>query len=125
MMKKKVILDRRLPGRYGKMTAEELDAEVARFDHEITEAPMKPLTPRMKKALRRSKRGRPKIGRGARRVLITVERDLLSRADSYAKSNGMSRSELIARGLKSVLGIGKKPRPISGVDAGEAATPAE
>jgi hypothetical protein len=104
MKKTRRIVNSRLPGRYGEMTAEELDAEVARFDQEIPENQMKPLTPGMKADLRRAKRGRPRIGRGARRVLITVERGLLSRADSYAKNNGMSRSELIAHGLKSVLG---------------------
>lgn len=104
-MRKKVV-DSRLPGRYGKMTAEELDAEVARFDREIPESEMKPLSAADRAVLRRAKKkgGRPRVGEGANRVLITVERGLLRRADSYARRKGMSRSELIARGLKSILG---------------------
>ncbi len=104
-MRKKAV-DSRLPGRYGNMSDEELDAEVARFDREIPLSEMKPLTSAMRAVLRRAKRkgGRPRIGEGADRVLITVERGLLRRADSYAKRKGISRSQLIARGLQSVLG---------------------
>lgn len=99
------IVNPRLAGKYGKMTAEELDAEVARFDREIHERELKPLTRAMKAALRRArnKGGRPPVGEGAQRVLITVERGLLRKADSYAKSRGMNRSELIAQGLRSIL----------------------
>lgn len=45
------------------------------------------------------KRGRPKIGAGATKVLVSVERNLLRRADALAKSEGISRSQLFARGL--------------------------
>lgn len=104
-MKRKVV-DVRLPGRYGKMTAEELDAEVARFDREIPQSQMKPLTRAQREVLKRARRkgGRPRIGQGARGVLITAERGLLNRADLYARTKGLSRSKLIARGLKSILG---------------------
>src|SRR5689334_4541632 len=101
------VVDPRLPGRYGKMTAEEFDAEVARYDEPfVAFRESKPLNKTDRALLRRADRkvGRPRIGRGARRVLITVERGLLKEADAYAKSNGLSRSELIARALRSVLG---------------------
>jgi hypothetical protein len=104
---KRIIVDPLLPGRYGKMTAEELDAEVARYDAPfVALKESKPLSAADRAVLRRARKkgGRPRVGEGANRVLITVERGLLRRADSYAKRKGMSRSELIARGLKSILG---------------------
>ena len=45
------------------------------------------------------RRGRPKVGQGAKRVQITVEQGLLKRADAYAKRFGMTRAQLIAKGL--------------------------
>ena len=101
------VVHHRLPGRYGETTAEELDAEVARYDEPfVAFRESKPLNKSDRDLLRRAGRkvGRPKIGRVARRVLITVERGLLKKADAYAKTQGLSRSELIARGLRSVLG---------------------
>lgn len=49
------------------------------------------------------KAGRPKVGKGAARVNITVERGLLTSADRLAKRKGMSRSELIAVGLRTLM----------------------
>jgi hypothetical protein len=48
--------------------------------------------------------GRPRVGKGAKRVLISVERGLLARADRFAKDNKLTRSELIARALERVVG---------------------
>src|SRR5688500_7713781 len=48
--------------------------------------------------------GRPRVGAGAKRVLITVERSLLADADAFAKARGMSRSEMIAKGLARMMG---------------------
>ena len=52
----------------------------------------------------RRKRGRPRVGGGARRVLVTLESSLLRRSDLYADKHGLSRSALIARGLEELLG---------------------
>lgn len=105
-MKKKVV-DARLPGRYGKMTAEELDAEVAKYDAPfVAIRESQPLTGADRTELRRAKlRGRrAKPAEAARRVLIRVEPGLLRRADSYARRKGLSRSALVAKGLES-LGV--------------------
>lgn len=48
--------------------------------------------------------GRPKVGDGSARIQVTLERRLLARADEYAIEHGMTRSQLIARGLKGILG---------------------
>lgn len=51
----------------------------------------------------RKKMGRPRIGKGTANVSITLEKDLLRKADRYAKIHGMSRSQLIAQGVRAVL----------------------
>ncbi len=81
-----------------------MDAVAAEFDKEILEADLKPLTPRMKAmddAMRG--RGRPRVGKGARRINLTMEMDLLRRVDSMAAHTGKSRSQIIARGVMKLL----------------------
>jgi hypothetical protein len=88
---------------YNKMTAAELDAAVERFDRESPEG--KPLTAAQKTQHRRAKRrvGRPVVGKGAERVTITMERSLLRAADRFARETNISRSELIAKGIRVVM----------------------
>ncbi|MGA2581686.1 MAG: hypothetical protein ABSG31_00300 [Tepidisphaeraceae bacterium] len=52
----------------------------------------------------KAKMGRPKIGKGAKTISLTVEKTLLDRADAYAKRHGLSRAKLVAQGLRAVLG---------------------
>jgi hypothetical protein len=60
----------------------------------------RPLYARERAQWRRFKKlGRPKIGKGGKASSLTVERDLLKRADAYAKRHGISRARLIAQGL--------------------------
>jgi|SRR5687768_18172996 len=68
--------------------------------------PGKPLTPAQRNRHRRARRnaGRSKPANGSARVLITIERRLLARADAHAKAHGTNRSQLIAKGLKALLG---------------------
>src|ERR1041385_7128770 len=49
------------------------------------------------------KRGRPRRGAGATVISVSVERGLLKRADWTARRLGITRSELIARGLRAAL----------------------
>jgi len=51
----------------------------------------------------KKKRGRPRKGKGVKVISVSLERDLISRSDKLAKSLGISRSALIARGLKEAL----------------------
>jgi hypothetical protein len=51
----------------------------------------------------RARMGRPKIGRGAKTISLTVELSLLKRADAYAKRHGISRARLVAQGLQTIL----------------------
>ena len=54
------------------------------------------------------RRGRPRIGAGARRVQITMERSLLDSADGFARAHGLTRSELIARCLITIVARKRK-----------------
>lgn len=89
------------------------DSEKARIVKEIeAETPAErlarshPLDARERKQWRRfkAKMGRPKIGRGSKTISLTVEKDLLARADAYAKRHGLSRAKLVARGIEAVIG---------------------
>lgn len=51
----------------------------------------------------RRKPGRPRRGQGSKVISLSMERDLLARADDLAKNMGLTRAALIERGLKAVL----------------------
>jgi hypothetical protein len=52
----------------------------------------------------KKKMGRPKIGAGTQLISMTIEKGLLKRADAYAKRHGLKRTQLIAQGLRAVMG---------------------
>ncbi|MCC6422131.1 MAG: hypothetical protein IT447_01520 [Phycisphaerales bacterium] len=90
---------------YWKMNAKELNEATRKYDSELI--PTTPLTAEMRKRLQEAKAkaraGRKPVGQGSKRVLITMERGLLQEADRLARQKGMSRSQLIADGLKTIL----------------------
>src|SRR5438477_7789199 len=65
----------------------------------------RPLNARERQQWRRfkAKMGRPKVGKGAKTISLTVERELLKQADAYAKLHGISRAKLVAQGLQALL----------------------
>jgi hypothetical protein len=82
---------------------------VKQFENETLEqtlARSRPLNARERRQWRRfkAKMGRPKVGKGAKTISLTVEKELLDRADAYAKRHGISRAKLVAQGLKAVMG---------------------
>ncbi len=77
-------------------------AAAAEFDREFVAETFGRPAARARAKLRKA-RGRPRVGRGAQRVLVTIERGLLARADARARVLKVSRSELIAAGLQNVL----------------------
>ena len=91
--------------KYARMTAGELRAATAEFDKEMVFAKSRPLTAEelswWKKVRRRP--GRPRKGRGAKVISVSVEQGLLARSDVLARSLGISRALLIERGIKAVL----------------------
>jgi hypothetical protein len=74
-------------------------------DHPDFALSARPMSKRMRALWGRTKKkgGRPRVGRAATRVLISIERGLLETADAVAKRQNMSRSELFSRGVKAVL----------------------
>jgi hypothetical protein len=81
------------------------------YNRPIPASETRPLTPAERrrwdkdreKDRRQRKAGRPKAGNGARMISVSVDGHLLSRADAYAKGHGLTRAELIERGLELAL----------------------
>ena len=97
-------LNPKLPGRYGNMTAREMDALVATLDRPIALEETRPLTPTERRQWQRAKRpGRPRRGKGARVISLSVEQNLLEQADRAALKTGLSRAALFELGLRAVL----------------------
>jgi hypothetical protein len=98
-------------------SARELEALTADLDQEFIVDTFKPLSRRQRARWERikRKRGRPKVGRGAEVISVSVERELLARADRLAARLAIPRAALIARGLRAALalsgdGTGGAPR---------------
>jgi hypothetical protein len=93
------------------------DAEKTRqareFDREFSGDSFRPLTPEQRKlwAKAKRKRGRPLIGAGSKKFLVSMEKDLLSQLDRTAKDRGMTRSALLAAGARIVITRSETPRP--------------
>jgi len=47
--------------------------------------------------------GRPRLGAGAARVLFSIDPDLLTRLDGFARQHGMKRSHLIAASVEAYM----------------------
>jgi hypothetical protein len=84
--------------------AREVD-ELSKLSTEELRAMARPLTAGEKARWERTRRGRPKKppGTKAARVLFTIEPALLKQADQFARSHGLTRAELIATGLRTVM----------------------
>ena len=91
---------------YDKMNAKELALATRGFDAPFVMEKGRPLNAAERRrhllAAKRG-RGRPRIGGGAERINITIERDLLKAADAMAAARGKKRSELLADALKLLL----------------------
>src|SRR5689334_15449739 len=101
---------RRKRKKWSEMTTDELREATKEFDKEFVVDTFRPLTKKdiqlHEQAHRRG--GRPKIGKGAKIVAISVERDRLKRIDAYAKAHGMSRSELLLSATETLISKDRK-----------------
>lgn len=90
------------------------DAEVAKYDAPLPVnkrgLPGQRLRARDRALHRKatSRGGRPKIGRGAVIVPISLERGLLEKIDAFARTNHLKRSQMVAEGLKLVMAARRK-----------------
>ena len=87
------------------MTVEELDRLYAECEDITPDTPSHPLdkADRVLLAHAASKSGRSRIGAGAKRINITVERGLLKQVDVFAHKIGVSRAALVAEGLRKLV----------------------
>jgi hypothetical protein len=87
------------------MNADELEKETAEFDREFVIDEFGPLdaAARRRWVAMRRKRGRPRRGRGAKVISLSVERELLRRTDALAKRLKISRARIVELGLRRVL----------------------
>jgi len=91
---------------YAQMNTAELAAATAEYDKPWTGPglPGKPLTEaqrtRHRQAAKRATAGRPKIGRGAQIVPVSIERGLLTQVDAFAHRHQLKRSQMVTEGLR-------------------------
>jgi hypothetical protein len=80
-----------------------------RLARSITPDKLRALTPDLQRRWEAAKRGRPKKLPGTTSVptLITVEPQLLRRADAFAKKTGLSRSQLFSDALRQRIDSAK------------------
>ena len=91
------------------LSDEEKERQWKEFDKEFIADTFKPLTAAQRAQWERAKRrGRPIVGQGAKVISLSVERQLLKEADALAKARGISRAELVARGLRTILAKGRR-----------------
>ena len=88
---------------YTKMTSQQLAEATREFDAPSPAARFRPMTDTERRAWSTARRGAAKKRQPLARVAIAIDRDLLVDADQYARVHGLSRAELFARGLRSVL----------------------
>jgi hypothetical protein len=93
--------------RLKRLSLDELAEATAPYDREMAIDEFQPLTgaARERWLRARHKRGRPRRGKGAKVISVTVEKGLLARSDSLARDLGLTRAGLIERGLKAVLAV--------------------
>ncbi len=98
---------------YRSMTREELAEATAEFDREFVADNFGHPTADARELWQRAKRkpGRPRLGKGVKVISVSLEKGLLDEADKLAKSKGVSRAGLIARGLRAVLAAERPRRP--------------
>jgi Ribbon-helix-helix protein, copG family len=89
----------------GRMTSSELAEATAPYGLEMAIDEFRALTPQSRARWERARRkvGRPRRGKGAKVISVSVEQDLLEASDRLAKELGVSRARLIERGLRAVL----------------------
>jgi hypothetical protein len=92
--------------RWEEMNARQLAAATAEFEGSVIDRTRAMDAGERGKWRAAKRRGRPRVGKGAKAVSVTIEAGLLERADRMAKRLGLTRAQLIARGLEGVLRAG-------------------
>lgn len=86
------------------MTRKQLDRLYAECEAITPDTPSRPLDKADRAmAVAARKGGRPRVGAGAQRINVTVERGLLRQVDALAHRIGVSRAALVAEGLRKLV----------------------
>ncbi len=95
---------------YSSMNTAELRQATRQFDNPEYHPPALPWGEKQKREQgladqlgRTMKVGRPKIGLGAERIQIAMERDLRRQIDAFAKQHGMTRSRLLSAAARKFI----------------------
>ena len=94
---------------YDQMTTAELREATKEFDRELPAGPDglpgRPLNAAERKQWEavRKKMGRPKVGKGVKRVMISLEAGLLKQSDLFARKHQLNRSQMISAGLRRLM----------------------
>jgi hypothetical protein len=92
-----------------RMTAAELRTATGGYDRELPVGPAglpgRALNRRERRQWNRARKklGRPRVGKGVKRVMISMEKELLQTADRFAKKRGLTRAGLIAQSVKEYI----------------------
>ncbi len=95
--------------RQARLTAAQLREATREYDRELPLSPDglpgRPMNAAERKRWQRvrKKMGRPKLGKGVQRVMVSLEADLLKQSDRFAKRHGLSRSKMISAGLRKLM----------------------
>ena len=108
-MKNKKALAPWLPGAFGRMTREELDAESAQYDSEFSGIGAKRAANSKPHPRKRGRPAKPAEEK-AERVLVTMNPTLLAAADAAADKKGLTRAGLIREAVLDWLGRQPKRR---------------
>lgn len=87
------------------MTPEEKEAVYREVDREIPLSELRPLNAQERKRWNKFKKrlGRPKVGRGAKLVTVSLERGRAEQIDEFLRRHGLGRSTLFARGAELAM----------------------
>ena len=105
-MKKKKPLNPSLPGKFGRMTADDFEKLSRQYEVEHAGEDFKPLSAAGREAHRRASRaGRPRKAENEKVIKINVSFDpgVLKIADAYAKKKKISRAHMIELALMEMI----------------------
>ncbi|SRR6266568_2577341 len=91
---------------FEQMTDAQKTAFVKDYEREIPLSETRSLSAeesKLFKSIMKRGRGRPRVGKGAARINITIEKTLLGRVNAFAKKQKISRARMIAKGLELVM----------------------
>ena len=97
---------------YWEMTTAELAKATAEFDRPFIADTFRPLTKKERalwESIKRG-RGRPRRGKGAKVVSLSLEGELLEATDRLAHKRQMTRSALVAESLRHTLRMSAAPQ---------------